>query len=95
MKFANFGDISLEDWNRIMTVNLTGTFLVCQQAMDALADGDGGAIINVSSTSAVSGHPWMAAYAASKGGVTALSKALAVEFGRRGVRTNIVVRVRS
>jgi NAD(P)-dependent dehydrogenase (short-subunit alcohol dehydrogenase family) len=90
VQFHNLADIDLATWNRILAVNLTGTFLMCQTAMDDLLE-RGGTIVNVASTSAERGHPWMAAYAASKGGVMAFSKALAIEFGKQGVRTNIVV----
>lgn len=89
LRFSNFADITLEDWNLVLTVNLTGTFLMCQAAMPHLLDG-GGSIVNLASTAALAGHPWTAAYSASKGGIDALSKTLAIEFGRRGVRTNIV-----
>ena len=86
---SHLADLDLDTWNRTLAINLTGTFLVCQACMPQLLDG-GGAIVNVSSTAAEAGHPWMSAYAASKGGVLALSRTLAVEFGRRGVRTNVI-----
>lgn len=89
LRFHNFADITLDVWNQILAVNLTGTFLLCQAAMPHLLEA-GGNIVNVSSTAALAGHPWAAAYSASKGGILALSQTLAVEFGRRGVRTNIV-----
>jgi NAD(P)-dependent dehydrogenase (short-subunit alcohol dehydrogenase family) len=89
LRFHNFADIDLAVWNQIMAVNLTGTFLVCQAAMPHLLE-TGGNIVNLASTAALAGHPWAAAYSASKGGIMALSQTLAVEFGRRGVRTNII-----
>jgi meso-butanediol dehydrogenase / (S,S)-butanediol dehydrogenase / diacetyl reductase len=89
LRFANFADVSLDDWNRIMAVNVTGTFLMCQTAMPHLLE-SGGNIVNISSTAALAGQPWAAAYSASKGAIMALSFNLAVEFGRRGVRTNVV-----
>jgi meso-butanediol dehydrogenase / (S,S)-butanediol dehydrogenase / diacetyl reductase len=89
LRFHNFADIDLAVWNQIMSVNLTGTFLVCQAAMPHLLE-TGGNIVNLASTAALAGHPWAAAYSASKGGILALSQTLAVEFGRRGVRTNII-----
>jgi NAD(P)-dependent dehydrogenase (short-subunit alcohol dehydrogenase family) len=89
LRFNNLADTTLDEWNRVLAVNLTGTFLVCQTAMPHLL-ATGGNIVNVASTAALSGHPWTAAYSASKGGILAFSKGLAVEFGRQGVRTNIV-----
>ena len=81
---------SLEVWDRVLAINLTGTFLMCKAAIPAMLDAGGGAIVNTSSTAALSGHPWAAAYSASKGGVLALTKVLAVEYAKRGIRTNAV-----
>lgn len=89
LRFANFADVTLDDWNRIMAVNVTGTFLMCQTAMPHLLASSGN-IVNISSTAALAGQPWAAAYSASKGAIMALSFNLAVEFGRKGVRTNVV-----
>jgi len=89
LRFNNLADTTLDEWNQILGVNLTGTFLVCKAAMPLLLE-SGGNIVNVASTAALSGHPWTAAYSASKGGVLAFSKGLAIEFGRLGVRTNVV-----
>jgi NAD(P)-dependent dehydrogenase (short-subunit alcohol dehydrogenase family) len=80
---------SLDDWDRVLSVNLTGTFLCCRAAIPALLD-SGGNIVNVSSTSALAGHPWAAAYSASKGGVLALTRTIAVEYGQQGLRCNAV-----
>ena len=89
LHFDNTHELSLEKWNRILAVNLTGTFLMCQAALPSLLDG-GGNIVNMSSTAGLAGHPWTAAYSASKGGVLALTRTLAVEYGKRGVRANSV-----
>ena len=89
LRFHNFADITLDVWNQIIGVNLTGTFLMCQAAMPHLLQ-SGGNIVNMSSTAALAGHPWAVAYAAAKGGILALSQSLAIEFGRQGVRTNII-----
>jgi NAD(P)-dependent dehydrogenase (short-subunit alcohol dehydrogenase family) len=80
---------SLDTWDQVIAVNLTGTFLCCRAAMPALLD-SGGNIVNVSSTAALAGQPWAAAYSASKGGVLALTRTIAVEYGRQGVRCNAV-----
>ena len=89
LRFASLEETTLEQWQQIMDVNLTGTFLMCQKAMEHLLE-SGGNIVNVASTAGMAGHPWCAAYAASKGGVIALTQTIAVEFGRRGVRCNAI-----
>lgn len=89
LRFNNLADVTLEEWNLVLSVNLTGTFLMCQTAMPHLLE-SGGNIVNTASTAALAGHPWTAAYSASKGGIQAFSQGLAVEFGKRGVRTNVV-----
>jgi NAD(P)-dependent dehydrogenase (short-subunit alcohol dehydrogenase family) len=89
LHFDNTLDLSLEKWNLILKVNLTGTFLMCQSALPLLLDG-GGSIVNMASTAGLAGHPWTAAYSASKGGVLAFTSTLAVEYGKQGVRANAV-----
>ncbi|MGQ0830109.1 MAG: SDR family NAD(P)-dependent oxidoreductase [Microthrixaceae bacterium] len=89
LRFEHSHEADMDAWERILAVNLTGTFRCCRAALPALLDG-GGAIVNVASTSALFGHPWAAAYASSKGGVLALSKTLAVEYAKQGVRVNAV-----
>jgi NAD(P)-dependent dehydrogenase (short-subunit alcohol dehydrogenase family) len=89
LKFAHMHETSLEDWNRILTVNLTGTFLMCREAIPHLLESRG-VIVNTSSTAALAGHPWTAAYSASKGGVLSLTYGLAIEYGKQGVRANAV-----
>jgi meso-butanediol dehydrogenase/(S,S)-butanediol dehydrogenase/diacetyl reductase len=89
LRFEHTHEVQLADWNQLLAVNLTGTFLFCQAALSALID-QKGAIVNVASTSALFGHPWAAAYAASKGGVLALTKTLAVEYAKQGLRVNAV-----
>ncbi len=85
--FENAHETTLDQWNRILAVNLTGTFLASMAALPHLLDG-GGSIVNISSSAAVKGAPWAAAYAASKGGVLSLTRSLAVEYGRQGLRVN-------
>ena len=89
LRFEHSHEVRLEDWQRVLDVNLTGTFLVCQAALPALLDG-GGAIVNVASTAALAAHPWAAAYSASKGGVLALTRTLAIEYAKQGLRANAV-----
>lgn len=88
--FTPLLDITAEKWERVIAVNLTGTFNCVQAAVpDMLANG-WGRIVTISSSSAQSGAPNMTHYVASKGGVIALTKALAVEFARSGVTANTV-----
>lgn len=70
---------TLDQWDRILSVNLTGTFLVCRETIPALLE-TGGVIVNTASTAGLMGHPWSAAYCASKGGVVQLTRALAYEY---------------
>jgi NAD(P)-dependent dehydrogenase (short-subunit alcohol dehydrogenase family) len=87
--FKPTGALTLDDWNRTLSVNLTGTFLMCQHALEPLLAA-GGNIVNMASVAGLRATPYNAAYCASKGGVVMLTKALAVEFGRRGLRVNCV-----
>lgn len=75
-------------FDRIIAVNLRGTFLVCRFALPHLLEAGAGVIVNTTSVSGIVGNPWNAAYAASKGGVLMLTKALAAEYKHRGVRVN-------
>jgi NAD(P)-dependent dehydrogenase (short-subunit alcohol dehydrogenase family) len=77
------------DWDRVVDVNLKGTFGMCRAAIPAL-EATGGCIVNVSSDAGLWGNKGAAIYSASKGGVTVLSKALAVELAERGIRVNAV-----
>jgi NAD(P)-dependent dehydrogenase (short-subunit alcohol dehydrogenase family) len=87
--FAHTVDETYERWSAILGVNLTGTFLMCQAALPHLLEG-GGAIVNVASNAGLMGQPYSAAYCASKGGVVNLTRALSLEYLRRGVRVNAV-----
>lgn len=77
---------TLEAWNTIIGINLTGTFLVTREALPALLHSGKGIIINFSSTSASFAHPYMAAYAASKGGIQSFTHTLALEYSKQGLR---------
>ena len=89
LRMHNTLDVSLEDWNSILQINLTGTFMMCQAAIPHLLETRGN-IVNMTSTAALGAHAWCAAYAASKGGVMALTKTLTVEFGKLGLNANSV-----
>jgi len=83
LRFDNSHEVQIDDWNKILNVNLTGTFFMCSYALPLLIKSKG-AIVNVSSTAALGSHAWTAAYSASKGGISAFSKTLAVEYGMEG-----------
>ena len=89
LQFKDLRLTTLDDWNRIIGVNLTGTFLMVREALPHLL-GSGGNIVNTASTASLAGHPWTVSYSASKGGVFALTQTVAVEFGKQGVRCNSV-----
>jgi NAD(P)-dependent dehydrogenase (short-subunit alcohol dehydrogenase family) len=82
-------ETTLEQFQAVLNVNLIGTFLFCREALPHLIKTKGN-IVNAASTSAQFGHPYMAAYAASKGGVFALTRTLAWEYMKQGVRVNAV-----
>ncbi len=82
-------ETSLDDWRRIQSINLDGSFLGVKYAMALMAEGDGGSIVNISSILGLVGLPKSAAYAASKGGVKLLTKAAAVECARFGVPVRV------
>lgn len=80
---------SLQDWRRIMSVNLDGTFIGMREAVAVMKDSGGGAIINIGSVAAYVGTPGGAAYGSSKGGVRALTKQAAVMCARKGFNIRI------
>jgi NAD(P)-dependent dehydrogenase (short-subunit alcohol dehydrogenase family) len=88
-RFHHTHELSFEDWQRTLAVNLTGTFLVCQAALPHLMDG-GGSIVNIASNAGIKAQPFSAAYCASKAGVVHLTKCLADEYLKRGVRANCI-----
>ena len=90
LRSARLSDTALADFEQVLRVNLIGTFLVIREAVGALRRGNAPAVVNFSSTSANFAHPYMTAYAASKGGILAMTHALAAEFAREGIRFNSV-----
>jgi 2-hydroxycyclohexanecarboxyl-CoA dehydrogenase len=89
-RFEKFTDITLESWDRMLAVNLTGTFHCVQAAVSDMIDGGWGRIVTISSSSAQSGSRRMAHYVASKGGVIALTKALGLELAPHGITVNTI-----
>jgi len=83
-----FLDIDVSDWDRILAVNLRGMFLVAQAVSRRMAKRGRGVIVNMSSTNGLAGEEDYAHYNASKGGVLQLTRTMATELGRHGIRVN-------
>jgi NAD(P)-dependent dehydrogenase (short-subunit alcohol dehydrogenase family) len=90
LRSAHFEETTLADFEQVLRINLIGTFLVTREAIPALRKGSAPAVVNFSSTSAGFAHPYMSAYAASKGGIQSMTHALAMEFAKDGIRFNSV-----
>jgi NAD(P)-dependent dehydrogenase (short-subunit alcohol dehydrogenase family) len=88
--FDAVADITAEKWDRLLAVNLTGTFTCMQLAVPDMTGAGWGRIVTISSSSAQSGAPHMAHYVASKGGVIGLTKAFAREFASQGITVNTI-----
>ncbi|NRP70370.1 Dihydroanticapsin 7-dehydrogenase [Ensifer psoraleae] len=85
-------DVTKEEWDRVIAVTLTGTFLMSKYfAQQMVAQGHGGNIVNVGSTSGFYGRPRAVAYTAAKAGVTNLSRSLAIQLAKHKIRVNCVV----
>jgi 3-oxoacyl-[acyl-carrier protein] reductase/pyridoxal 4-dehydrogenase len=88
--FTAWDEIDFTEWRRLMRVNLDGTFLMCRAGSDAMRKNEYGRIVNICSNSIIAGTPNMAHYEATKGGVMALTRAMATELGGYGITVNSV-----
>ena len=77
-------------WDRMLAVNLTGVFNCTRAALPAMAEAGAGRVVNIASTAALTGYAYVAAYCAAKHGVVGLTRALALEYARKGVTVNAV-----
>lgn len=88
--FVPFLELTDEDWDRMLTINLKSAFIVTQLALPDMIEAGWGRIINISSSSAQTGAVKMAHYSSSKGGMIALTRTLAQEFGEYGITSNTI-----
>lgn len=88
--FDPFLSITPELWDKLLAVNLTGTFNMCQAVIPDMLQAGWGRIVNISSSSTHGGQPFMAHYVSAKSGVNGLTKALALEFGPKGITVNAI-----
>ena len=90
MMESNLADMSLDDWQRSLAINLTAPFLLCKFALPHLKK-TAGSIVNIGSVEGLAANPNHGAYCASKGGLHALTRAIAVDEGQHGIRCNAIV----
>ncbi len=88
--FKRFSDITFEEWQKVVDVNLNGVFHCIQAVLPDMVDGGWGRIVNISSSSTHSGTPYMSHYVAAKSAVNGLTKSLALEYGPAGITVNAV-----
>ena len=89
-RFKRFTDLTFDDWQKVIDVNLNGTFHCIQAVLPDMLEAGWGRIVNISSSSTHSGQPFMAAYVAAKSAVNGLTKSLALEYGPHGITVNAV-----
>jgi 2-hydroxycyclohexanecarboxyl-CoA dehydrogenase len=88
--FKRFTNITFEEWQRVIEVNLNGVFHVTQAVLPDMVEAGWGRIVNISSSSTHSGAPYMSHYVAAKSAVNGLTKSLALEYGPNGITVNAV-----
>ena len=88
--FTRFDQITLDEWNRYLAVNLTGTFLCVRAVLSDMVTAKWGRIVTISSAAGQQGAPKQGHYSATKGGVIAMTKTIALDYARKGITANTV-----
>jgi NAD(P)-dependent dehydrogenase (short-subunit alcohol dehydrogenase family) len=89
--FKSIDDTSVEQWDRVLGVNLRGMYSLCRRALPALRESPAASVVTISSNHAIATLPNIGAYAASKGAIVALTRNMALELGPDGIRVNCVM----
>jgi 2-deoxy-D-gluconate 3-dehydrogenase len=84
-------DYTLEEWNRVVDIDLTGVFLCSREIYSHMVEAGGGKIINIGSMTSIFGSDWVASYSAAKGGVVQLTKSLAVAWAKDNIQVNAIL----
>lgn len=90
IKLTDFEELDSAQWDRLFNVNVKGVWLCCKAVMPAMRKQGSGSIVNIASVVAIAGQPGYLHYVASKGAVLAMTKGLAKETGKHGVRVNVI-----
>jgi NAD(P)-dependent dehydrogenase (short-subunit alcohol dehydrogenase family) len=90
LAMRSFLEIPLQEWRRVMDVNVASMFLTCRSVVPVMRERGGGAIVNISSGTPFRGVPFLLHYVTSKGAIVAFTRALAKELGKDGIRVNCV-----
>lgn len=88
---ADIEHTTLKEWQTVMTINVTSAFLMCRAVIPLIRNGGGGAVVNIGSVHAIAGAPGQPAYAASKAALLGLTRQLAVDYAKDGIRANCVI----
>ena len=88
--FKPLAETSLDGWKHAVAVNLTAIFIACQEAIPRMIEGGGGAIINISSIGGLNCFPACASYSITKGGLVQLTKSVALDYAKVGIRANVI-----
>lgn len=91
LKCYNTHEMTIEQWNEIVSINLTGTFNVNRHALPHLLKNKNSSLVNTSSIAAYYRHPWMSAYSATKGAIKSFTRSLFIEYCMQGLRANCVL----